>query len=83
MTSGPTDWTSGERVFAPPSGTLDPEWLVPAVLETAPGHSPAQARDALVRGWAAIRSGDAPPQGTALADVAASVLSEAIRAFDA
>ncbi len=83
MTLGPTDWTSGERVFAPPTGTLDPDWLVPAVLEAAPGHDPEAARDALLAGWAAIRAGGVPPGGTMLADAAAQVLDEAVTAFGA
>lgn len=83
MSAGPTDWTSGERVFAPPSGTLDPEWLVPAVLEAAPGTEPAQAREALLAGWAAVRAGRTPPAGTPLADAAADVLAAGISAFEA
>ena len=81
--TGPTDWTSGERVFAPPSGTLDPDWLVPAVLEAAPGHPPEQARDALRAGWAAVRAGGVPPGGTVLADAAAAVLEAAVIDFGA
>ncbi|MBX9246916.1 hypothetical protein ICW40_19170, partial [Actinotalea ferrariae] len=53
MSQGPTDWVSGERVFAPPSGTVDVDWLVPAVLEAAPEADPASARAALARAWAA------------------------------
>ncbi|WP_336922959.1 hypothetical protein [Aquipuribacter sp. SD81] len=35
-------------MFAPPTGTLDVDWLVPAVLEAVPGSTPEQARTALV-----------------------------------
>ncbi|MBC7267622.1 MAG: hypothetical protein H5T76_02710, partial [Streptomyces sp.] len=55
--TGPTDWVSGERVFAPPSGTLDPEWLVPAVLEAVPTAASDDARTALHRAWADHRAG--------------------------
>ncbi len=58
MPGTPSDWVSGERVFAPPRGTVDVDWLVPAVLELVPGASPAQARAALEKAWAARRSGD-------------------------
>ena len=51
----PSDWVSGERVFAPPTGTLDVDWLVAAVVEAVPGTTPAEARAALVR---AARRGD-------------------------
>ena len=45
----PSDWVSGERVFAPPTGTFDVDWLVPAVVEAVPGTVPAEARAALLR----------------------------------
>lgn len=47
----PSDWGSGERVFAPPTGTFDVDWLVPAVVEAVPGCTPAQARVALLQAW--------------------------------
>ena len=47
MPGTPSDWVSGERVFAPPRGTVDVDWLVPAVVELVPGTSPARARAAL------------------------------------
>ncbi|GIG29468.1 hypothetical protein [Cellulomonas marina] len=52
----PTDWTSGERVFAPPSGTLDPAWLVPAVLERVPAATPQDALAALTSAWRSARA---------------------------
>jgi hypothetical protein len=82
MSSGPTDWVSGERVFAPPSGTLDPDWLVPAVLEAAP-TDPATARSAVVAAWAAVRAGEDPPTGDAVRDAAARAVLEAVRTFRA
>lgn len=77
MGSGPTDWVSGERVFAPPSGTVDVDWLVPAVLEAVPSAEPASARAALAAAWAARRSGAAAPAGDELSRAAADVLAEA------
>lgn len=50
-----TDWTSGERVFAPPSGTVDPDWLVPALLERQPHSTPKEASGALRAAWARHR----------------------------
>lgn len=69
----PTDWVSGERVFGPPRGTVDVDWLVPALLEVAPDRSPGQARDALAEAWAAHRAGRAPAD-----PVAGRVLAEAL-----
>ena len=49
------DYACRERVFAPPAGTFDADWVTPAVLEAHPGASHAQARDAVVRAWTASR----------------------------
>lgn len=81
MSLGPTDWVSGERVFAPPGGTVDVDWLVPAVLEAVPGADPASARDALARAWAARRAGTDAPAAGPLDDAAARVLAEAVTMF--
>ncbi|MCL3862208.1 hypothetical protein [Actinotalea sp. K2] len=81
MSGSPTDWTSGERVFAPPSGTVDVDWLVPAVLERCDGTHPAQARSALVIAWSAVRDGETPPRHDDLGRVAAEVVEAARRAF--
>ncbi|MGJ7442356.1 hypothetical protein [Aquipuribacter sp. MA13-6] len=80
----PSDWVSGERVFAPPSGTFDVDWLVPAVVEAVPGTSPADARAALLRAWQAQQEPDAPdgPEATdPLRLAAARVVEEARRTF--
>ncbi|MFC3686782.1 hypothetical protein [Aquipuribacter hungaricus] len=73
----PSDWVSGERVFAPPPGTVDVDWLVPAVLELAPGTTPAQARAALEAAWRRRRAGAAPgplsPGSASGADLGAAV----------
>ena len=81
--TGPTDWDSGERVFAPPSGVLDVDWLVPAVLETLPGVTPADARTATAAAWSDHRAGRAPDRTDPLRARAADVVAEAVRAFDA
>ncbi|WP_380166067.1 hypothetical protein [Jannaschia sp. R86511] len=57
----PSDWVSGERVFAPPTGTLDVDWLVPAVVEAVPGCAPAQARAALLEAWKRAQAVRASP----------------------
>ncbi|MBO1750546.1 hypothetical protein J4G33_01880 [Actinotalea sp. BY-33] len=81
--AGPTDWVSGERVFAPPAGTLDPDWLVPAVLEAVPGATPGQAQTAVVAAWQATRAAEPVPGGTPLERAAAGAVAEAVRAFGA
>ncbi|MCV2396330.1 hypothetical protein OEB99_18625 [Actinotalea sp. M2MS4P-6] len=82
MSLGPID-RDGDPVQSLPPGAFDPDWLVPSVLVGAPGHSPEEARDALLAGWSAIRAGGMPPGGTMLADAAAEVLGEAATAFGA
>lgn len=81
--TGPTDWVSGERVFAPPTGTLDPDWLVPAVLEAAPGATPDEARAALARAWSAHRAAAAGPPSDPLDVAARHVVAAAVRDFRA
>jgi len=86
MTGGagtPSDWVSGERVFAPPRGTVDVDWLVPAVLELAPGTSPAQARAALEQAWLRRRGGvgDQRVAAAELTIAAEAVLAEALATF--
>lgn len=87
----PSDWVSGERVFAPPRGTVDVDWLVPAVVELAPGCSPAQARAALEAAWRRRRGADESAAGTGAAPgpdshgpvhvAAERVLTEALESF--
>lgn len=85
MTGGagtPSDWVSGERVFAPPRGTVDVDWLVPAVLELVPGSTPTQARAALEQAWRRRRSGHEPEiAAPGLAHAAEAVLAEALVTF--
>lgn len=78
---GPTDWVSGERVFAPPNGVLDVDWLVPAVLDGLVGVTPAEARAAVAAAWSDHRSGRAADRGTPLRARAADVVVEAARSF--
>ncbi len=85
----PSDWVSGERVFAPPTGTFDVDWLVPAVVEAVPGTTPAAARAVLLQarqGRTARRDGT--PGGARADDdpvraVAERVVDEALRTFGA
>lgn len=79
---GPTDWTSGERVFGPPSGTVDVDWLVPALLELVPGATAERARTALAEAWQRVRLGEAPPAADALDRAASRVVREAVRAYE-
>jgi hypothetical protein len=81
--TGPTDWTSGERVFAPPNGVLDVDWLVPAVLDGVPGATPDDARTATRTAWSDHRAGRPADRTTALRARAADVVADAVRAFDA
>ncbi|GIG40578.1 hypothetical protein [Cellulomonas phragmiteti] len=84
MSTGPTDWVSGERVFGPPGGTLDVDWLVPAVLDEVPSATPDDARAALVRAWAAGREpGTSPASASpdALDRRAAAVVREAVTQY--
>ena len=79
--AGPTEWVSGERVFAPPNGVLDVDWLVPAVLEAVPGVTSAEARTAIAAAWTDHRSARAPDRSDALRARAADVVAAALRAF--
>jgi hypothetical protein len=81
--TGPTDWVSGERVFAPPSGVLDVDWLVPAVLDGLSGVTPADARGATEAAWSDHRAGLAPDRTDALRSRAADVVADAVRLFGA
>ena len=79
-----TNWVSGERVFAPPQGTLDLDWLVPAVQEAVPGTSVAAALEALAAARARLENDEAGPGVTRdrLAVAADLVVGEAVRSFD-
>lgn len=79
----PTDWGSGERVFGPPPGTLDVDWLVPALIEAVPGTSPEQARAALLAAWQQPASPSASGSGDALTMAARRVVDEAVEAYRA
>src|SRR3712207_9581522 len=81
LMTGPTDWVSGERVFAPPNGVLDVDWLVPAVLEALPAAPPADARAAIAGAWSRHRSGPAPARSDPMPSRAADGLADALRTF--
>lgn len=78
---GPTDWTSGERVFGPPSGTVDPDWLVPALLELAPGATRGEAGEALAEAWRRLRADMPARAGSQLEEAAARIVADAARAY--
>lgn len=61
------DWGSGERVFGPPRGTVETDWLVPLVREAHPGVPHEEARAAVARAWAVLRA-EAARAGVAPAD---------------
>jgi hypothetical protein len=78
----PSDWVSGERVFGPPLGTFDVDWLVPAVVEQAGAH-PTEARAALQQVWAGHRTGGVqhPAGHDAVELVARQVLAAALEQY--
>ena len=49
------DWGSGERVFGPPSGTVETDWFVPLVREAHPGAAHERVRAIVARVWAVLR----------------------------
>ena len=79
---GPTDWTSGERVFGPPAGTVDADWLVPALLDLEPDATPDEARAALREAWRCLRSDQELPAASELDRAAVRVVREAVRAYE-
>lgn len=76
----PSDWVSGERVFGPPVGTFDVDWLVPAVVEQA-GVGPAAARAALQQVWSERRAGTGPQSDDDVHRVARQVLAAAVEQY--
>ena len=91
------DYACRERVFAPPVGTFDADWVTPAVLESHPDVDHATARAAVVRAWTAVRLLPAPVAADdalerlrgaghetgPLDRTAVAVVLDAVRAFDA
>lgn len=75
------DWVSGERVFGPPVGTFDADWLVPVVREAVPDASHERAREAVVRVWAVLRE-EAALRGCAPADVPEDVVGSRLGSSD-
>ena len=62
------DWGSGERVFGPPRGTVEPDWFVPLVRERHPGATHEAARTAVAAVWQVVHA-EAERTGTAPAEV--------------
>jgi hypothetical protein len=62
------DWASGERVFGPPTGTFDADWLVPVVREALPDVDHDEARAAVGLVWAVVRE-EAVINGVAASEV--------------
>lgn len=62
------DWGSGERVFGPPRGTVEPDWFVPLVRERHPGVTHDSARTAVAAAWQAVHA-EAGRAGVAPAEV--------------
>ena len=50
------DWGSGERVFGPPRGTVEPDWFVPLVRERHPGATHEAARTAVAAVWQVVHA---------------------------
>lgn len=76
----PTDWVSGERVFGPPVGTFDVDWLVPAVVEQAEVDA-AAAQAALQQSWAEHRTGTGSEIDDDVHRVARQVLAAAVEQY--
>ncbi|WP_369069273.1 hypothetical protein [Kineococcus terrestris] len=64
-------WVEGERVFGPPSGTVDPDWVAGMVVDrgTAPGADRVALAQAVQTAWEARADGaDRAGQEQALRD---------------
>lgn len=56
-------YDEGERVFGPPLGTYDPDWVASAARAHDPGLDPELARELAAQAWIhlrALRTLDAP-----------------------
>ncbi len=63
MTATPrhrSDWVEGERVFGPPTGTFDADWVAGAACALEPRLTHADAHVLAVTAWQAWRAGAAP-----------------------
>lgn len=77
--SGRSSWVEGERVFGPPTGTWDADWVAGAACALDPALERARAEELARQAWAALRAGVPPqdlpgllgPDGGAVAAVAA------------
>lgn len=54
----PTSYTSGERVFGPPNGTFDADWVATALRSVRPELDHATSVRMIERAWGLLRSED-------------------------
>lgn len=60
-TGGTGDYVEGERVFAPPQGSFDPDWVASLAAERlAQRGSRARLEPAARLAWEALRAGSGP-----------------------
>jgi hypothetical protein len=60
--SGPAPYGEGERVFGPPQGTYDADWVAAAARQSDPGLPAETARVLAVDAWRHLReAGPADP----------------------
>lgn len=63
-TGGTGDYVEGERVFAPPQGSFDPDWVACLAAERLPGAPDRarleQAARAAWAAWSELRTGADP-----------------------
>lgn len=57
---GTSDHSSGERVFGPPLGTYDADWVASAVTAADPAVPAADAQRLAALAWQLLRGGTAP-----------------------
>ncbi len=64
-----SSYSEGERVFGPPNGTFDPDWVASAAAQRDPGLPPETAALLAGQAWEALRAAgalDAPAVARAL-----------------
>ena len=54
--SGPTAYGEGERVFGPPQGTYDADWVAATARSKDPGLPEETARELAVYAWEHLRA---------------------------
>ena len=53
-------YDEGERVFGPPAGTYDADWVASVARRADPGLPADLARDLAGQAWAVLQAGTAP-----------------------